>query len=71
MPYHYEGFAGFGFIFWIIIIVLAIVLITKLINTPQNNNNKTGETALDILKKRYARGEITKEQYLAMKKDLE
>ncbi|MGW8185900.1 MAG: SHOCT domain-containing protein [Desulfobacterales bacterium] len=30
-----------------------------------------GENALQILKKRYARGEIDKEQYLAMKRDLE
>jgi putative membrane protein len=29
------------------------------------------ETPLDILKKRYARGEITREQYEQMKKDLE
>jgi uncharacterized membrane protein len=30
-----------------------------------------GENALEILKKRYARGEIDKEQYRAMKHDLE
>lgn len=30
-----------------------------------------GETALDILKKRYAKGEITKEQYDTMKKNIQ
>lgn len=29
-----------------------------------------GETALDILKKRYARGEISREEFEQMKKDI-
>lgn len=31
----------------------------------------TGESALDIVKKRYARGEIQKEEFEALRKDLE
>lgn len=34
-------------------------------------SGESGENAVDILKKRYARGEITKEEFESMKKDLE
>ncbi|MGA7875876.1 MAG: SHOCT domain-containing protein [Desulfoferrobacter sp.] len=33
--------------------------------------SQSGENAIDILKKRYAQGEISKEEFEAMKKDLE
>jgi putative membrane protein len=37
----------------------------------RRSNQQTGASALDILKQRYARGEITSEQYQQMRRDLE
>jgi len=71
---HYMGWGGmgFGWIFWIVIVAVVIWAIIRIANTSQNRKSDTsGETPLDILKKRYARGEITKEQYEQMKKDLQ
>lgn len=71
--FHDFMFGGmwFGWIFWVALIALIIWL---LIN--QSNRNKQNfippqqESALDILKKRYARGEITKEEFEQMKEDI-
>ncbi|PKP29246.1 MAG: electron transporter RnfE [Bacteroidetes bacterium HGW-Bacteroidetes-18] len=51
-----------------IIPVLFVVLIIFL--TRNNNVQSQNETPLGILKKRYAKGEITKEQYEEMKKNI-
>ncbi len=39
-------------------------------NGRQNQLPGAGSTALDILKKRYARGEVSKEEYEAIRQDL-
>lgn len=57
-------------IFWGGIIALIVWLIVRA--TRRESARSTGEnlTALDIARQRYAKGEITKEQFEEMKKDL-
>lgn len=65
---------GFGGIFMWIIFLIAIVLLVYFIVQTQKMKGRPptqSESHMDILKKRYAKGEITKEEYERMKKDLE
>lgn len=68
------GWMTFGWIFvilfWVAIILL-IIWLYRQIKGPAVKPGETGETPLDVLKKRYTRGEITKEQYREMKEELE
>ena len=70
MEYGYGGFGGglFMILFWILVIAGIIVLIRYFINS--NQNTESSKSALDILKERYARGEIDKEEFDTKKKDL-
>lgn len=72
--YHdmFWGGMWFGWIFWIIIIALIVWLLIRQSNSDKQNVLPPGqESPLDLLKKRYAKGEITREQFLQMKNDLE
>ncbi|MHB8280179.1 MAG: SHOCT domain-containing protein [Candidatus Humimicrobiaceae bacterium] len=69
------GFGGFGmifgFIFFVLIVIGVILLIVWLVRrTGYNITDKTSTRSLEILKERYAKGELTKEQYENMKKEL-
>ena len=69
------GFGGFGmifgFIFFVAIVIGIIFLIVWLVRRPGCCvTHKTSAHSLEILKERYAKGELTKEQYESMKKDL-
>ena len=58
-----------GFDLLLIVGVIAYALVWR----PQLNQTssaQTSQTPLEILKARYARGEITREQYEAMKSDI-
>lgn len=66
------GMGGFGGLFMIVfwaLVIVGIVFLIKLIVGGSKSEGKT-ETALDVLKKRYARGEINKEEFEEKKKDL-
>lgn len=61
---------GFMWIILIIIIVAVILMVKGYFSPAKKENKPPGESALDVLKKRYARGEISKEEYEEKKKDL-
>jgi len=54
----------------IILVVLVGIVIYFIKNREKLRQDDGEESALEILKKRYAKGEITRQQYEEMKKDL-
>lgn len=70
------GFGGWGIFnsifmlaFWILIIV-GIIFLIKYLVTQSGSQKSSSESPLEILKKRYAKGEITKEEFERMKKEI-
>ncbi|MFH1624137.1 MAG: SHOCT domain-containing protein [Pseudomonadota bacterium] len=59
-------------IFWVAIIVAIVLLIRWLLVSSRapSHGQKSENSALDILKRRYARGEINKEEFEERKRDL-
>ena len=64
---YYWGMPMMWFI-WIPIFIIIIFVIMKMNNNRRNTPSE--DSSLDILKNRYAKGEITKEQFEEMKRTL-
>jgi putative membrane protein len=67
------GFGMFGgmFLFWIVLLVLVVILALVLFQTKKEKRTPDPQSAREILGKRYASGEINREQYLSMLKDIQ
>lgn len=70
---HMMGYGYGGGFMWIIVIVLVGVVIYFLLQASKSkgSDGSVMETPLDILKKRYAKGDIDKEEFDRKKEDLE
>ena len=62
---------GFGMLLWVLIIVGIVALAIRLSSSPRDTNKTGSKDALDMLKERYARGEMDKDAYLERKRELE
>jgi putative membrane protein len=63
---------GFGWIFmvlfWVLVVFGAVYIVQSI--SRRTGQPRSDETPIDILKKRYAKGEITKVEFERMKEDL-
>ena len=69
----YGGFWGMGWFWWILILIIfiAVIFFIYQANRPKPPRDyQTRQSAMEILEERYARGEISKEEYREKKKDL-
>jgi len=60
-----------GWPMWLFLIILIAVIIYAFAQNKKSVGGAGSESALDILRKRFARGEISKDEFERMKKDLQ
>ncbi len=60
----------FMLLFWAALILVIVWLIRNVFQPSRPSSPTTSHSPLDIAKERYARGEITREQFEQLKRDL-
>ena len=66
----YGIIGGFMWIFWIVLIVGIVLLIKWIMQQNRPVESRPEENSLEILKTRYAKGEIDKQEFEQKKYDL-
>jgi putative membrane protein len=70
LMYEWHGFGGgMMWIFWILILI-ALVWFVVFATRQTGDSQKRENSALEILKERYARGEIDRDEFKQMRDDL-
>lgn len=66
------GFGMIGMVLFWVLVILGIVVLVRWIGASSSGAERTlAKSALDILKERYARGEIGREEFEQKRRDLE
>ena len=74
---HMAGGMGWGFgglymiLLWVVIIVAIVVLVRWIFGGSARTDMPSSKSALEVLKERYARGEIGREEFEQKKRELE
>jgi putative membrane protein len=71
MMFGHDGFGFGGGVIWIILIVVLFFVIKAATGSSGGSGQSNTETPLEILKKRYARGEIDEAEFKRRRKELE
>lgn len=64
------GWGWLGLLFWLVLLVVVVAVVWRLLQGRGESRGAAEESPLDILKRRYARGEIDREEFEAKKRDL-
>lgn len=70
MGWGFGSFGGFFMILWWALIIAGIIALVKWLATQSHDSHEYKKNPLEILKERYAKGEIDKKEFEEKKKEI-